>query len=318
MERLKALDNFKNRFFGYISHEFKTPLTIIMGQAKRLPNECNPPEVARNAAAILHQSQSMLEMVDQMVDITRLDNQELLLNWRHGNFSDYVRYLVESLRSLADFKAIRLDFHSTVPDLMMDFDPLRLKYMVNNLLSNAVRHTSAGGLIRVSLHASVPDEVRMDVLDTGKGIAPEAIPNIFDRYYQGNSNDLEPHHFGLGLAFVKDLLQLFAGTITVSSRLGKGTIFTISLPVTRNAQPLETSFAEPMPPPEEIKSQPTGTSRKSRPLLLVVEDNPFISKFMESSLSNNFLLEFVPDGVAGYEKAVEIIPDLILTDVMMP
>ncbi len=324
MERLKALDDFKNRFFGYISHEFKTPLTIIMGQAKRLPNEHKPVEVAKNAGTILHQSQSMLEMVDQMVDITRLDNQELRLNWRYGNFSDYVRYLVESLRSLADFKAIRLDFHSAVPDLMMDFDPLRLKYIVNNLLGNAVRHTLAGGLIRVSIHASAPDEVRMDILDTGKGIAPEDMPNIFDRYYRGST--LKPpswgdgglHHFGLGLAFVKDLLQLFAGSIAVSSRLGRGTIFTISLPVTRKAPPLETSFSELVIPQYEISNQPVGKSQKSLPLLLIVEDNPFISKFLQSSLSANFVLEFALDGLAGYEKALKIIPDLILTDVMMP
>jgi len=320
MERLKSLDDFKNRFFGYISHEFKTPLTIILGQTKRLANTQNPPEIAKNTGVILQQGQSMLEMVDQIVDITKLDNHELQLNWRNGNISDYLHYLVESLRSLAEFKNISLSFHTSVPGLLMDFDPLRLKYIVNNLLTNAVRHTPAEGFIGISIQKTTLDRLCLRVSDTGEGITAEDLPNIFARYYQGNSNNPQPHHFGLGLAFVKDLLQLFGGTIAVSSQPGSGTVFEITLPITQKAPSLEKSFAhlsafQNNSPAQTTPAKPT---KKLLPLLLVVEDNAFIAKFLQSALENYFLLKFAVDGLSGYEKALEIVPDLILTDVMMP
>jgi signal transduction histidine kinase len=139
IERLKSLDDFKNRFFGSISHEFKTPLTIILGHAKRLNTNNGQQDITQHAEAILHQGQSMLEMVSQMVDVTKLDNENIQLNWQNGNITDYLRYLVESLRALANFKNIQLDVLSAVPHLRMDFDPLRLKYIINNLLTNAIR-----------------------------------------------------------------------------------------------------------------------------------------------------------------------------------
>ncbi len=320
MERLKSLDDFKNRFFGSISHEFKTPLTIILGQAKRLLAEQNLQGVHINAGAILQQGQSMLEMVDQIVDITKFDNEDVHPNWRNGNFSDYMRYLVESLRPLATFKNIQLDFHTELPDLVMDFDPQRLKYIVSNLLNNAVRYTPSGEFIAVSIYADGQDRVMLEIMDTGEGIAAEDLPHIFTRYYQGASQAAQQQqHFGIGLTFVKDLVQLFGGTICVSSQRDNGTLFTISLPITRQGAPLEITNLDPAP--EVTAYHPPTTDelpQEALPLLLIVEDNPFISKFVAASLHAYFTIELAADGLAGYEKALEIIPDLILTDVMMP
>jgi len=319
-ERLKSLHEFKTRFFGYLSHEFKTPLTIIIGKAKRLPKAQNKTDVAQNAWDILRQGQSMLEMVDQMVDIARLDNQELRLNLRCGNFSDYLRYLVESLRPLAEFKNVGLEYKTERPELLMDFDPQRLKYVVNNLLANAFRHTAEGGLVRIAVRPGGQDQVILDVSDSGEGIAPEDLSRVFDRYYRGASNNPQPHHFGLGLAFVKNLVELFAGSISVDSQAGGGATFTIILPITRHATPLETSFAEHLPAQADFHARDPkpGAAKKTLPLLLVVEDNVFISNFLRSALAAHFRLEFAPNGLSGYEKALKIVPDLVLTDVMMP
>ena len=319
MERLKSLDDFKNRFFSYISHEFKTPLAIIIGQAKRLSGEQPQREIDNKASAIFQQGQNMLDMVDQMLDITRFDSNELRLDWRNGDFSAYVCYLVESLRPLTDFKNIRLDFHTDVPGLLMDYDPLRLQYITNNLLTNAIRHTMAGGAISVSIYSSGQDHVQLEVRDTGEGISPEDLPKIFDPYFQGSSDQGQADHFGLGLAFVKNLVELFAGKIQVSSQPGKGSTFTITLPITRSAAPIKLPDIElPSPDPNFIGKATDQNSGKPRPLLLVVEDNVFIANFLQSVLAPHFTLSFATDGLAGYEKAVEIIPDLILTDVMMP
>ena len=321
IERLKSLDDFKNRFFGYISHEFKTPLTIILGQAKRMTGEKSQQQVIQQAGAILQQGQSMLEMVTQMVDITKLDRQEIQLNWRNGNITAYVKGIVESLRALTEFKDIELAFHTTEPKLRMDFDPLRLKYIVNNLLTNAVEHTQPGGKISVSIRKNTSGWMELEVSDTGKGIAPEVMPKIFERYFQVDPQSAYPAepHFGLGLTFVKDLLGIFGGDISVQSELGKGSSFVVSLPVKNEAVILENGEANANHfKPGFSTPPPARAAEKPLPLLLIVEDNPFISNYLHLSLEAHFRLEFAQDGLVGYEIAQKHIPDLILTDVMMP
>ncbi len=315
LERLKSLDDFKNRFFSYVTHEFKTPLTIILGQANRLP-----PEQQHQKTAIFQQGQSMLEMVDQMVDFIRLDDHKLRLNWRNGNISEYIQALFEAFHPLTETKNVRLAFETSIPDLMMDFDPLRLKHIVSNLLSNALQYTSAGGHITIDLYTNGPNQICIEVSDTGEGISAQDLPHIFDRYYQGHNSSRHPHHFGLGLALVRDLVELFHGKIEVNSSPGEGTIFTVWLPISRDAVPLEDSLFPFLPYYEENTTVQRANDplHSGRPLLLVVEDNAFITSFLKTCLFPHFLLEFAADGLSGYEKALEIIPDLILTDVMMP
>ncbi|MBK6929478.1 MAG: response regulator [Saprospirales bacterium] len=317
MEQLKRLDDFKNRFFAYISHEFKTPLTIILGLAERLSPGEKSAQTAAYPTEIIRQGQNMLELVDQMVDIARLDEQQLRLQWRQGNISRYVRYIVESHQPLADFRKIRLGFFTDAPGLMMDFDPLRLKYALSNLLANAIRYTSAGGAIDVRLEAAGGHSIRMLVADTGQGIATEDLPYIFERYFRGQTDQQHAHHFGLGLAFVKDLVQLFNGAIAVSSTHGQGTTFTITLPVTRQA-PLQ----EPLPPAADVFPTATLSAgsllQPKLPIVLVVEDNPVIADYLQLCLQAHFRLLFAPDGPTGWEQTLAHIPDLVLTDVMLP
>ncbi len=317
MEQLKSLDDFKNRFFAYISHEFKTPLTIIIGLAERLRREHKSTPSADNIA---HQGQTMLELVDQMVDIARMDEHTLRLNQVLGNFTQYVRYLVESHRPLADFAQIRLEVFSDAADTVMDYDPLRLKYIVSNLLSNAIRHTRPGGIVLARIHQVDSKRVRLEIEDTGTGIAPEDLPHIFERYFRGKykGDTGATGHFGLGLAFVKDLVELFKGTISVNSTPGHGTTFTIVLPISRQAppmanQPLVTTSVSLV---ELVHLEPTNNP--SLPLLLVVEDNPGIAAYIQSCVQAHFRLLFATDGEQGWKMALEQIPDLVLSDVMMP
>jgi signal transduction histidine kinase/DNA-binding response OmpR family regulator/streptogramin lyase len=318
IERLKSLDDFKNRFFGSISHEFKTPLTIILGHAKRLTTNNGQQDITQHAEAILHQGQSLLEMVTQMVDVTKLDKESIQLNWQNGDITDYLRYLVESLRALANFKNIQLDVLSAVPHLQMDFDPLRLKYIINNLLTNAIRHTPTGGMVRISIQLEQPEQLAITVTDTGEGIAPEELPFIFDRYFQGSSNVKQDEpQFGIGLTFVKDLVTLFGGTVSVISTLGSGTQFKILLPIKQEAVQKNIHLPEFIRENTDKEAQ-NSTSSKNLPLLLIIEDNVFISNYLRDTLAPHFQLEFAIDGNAGYESALNLVPDLILTDIMMP
>lgn len=317
MAQLKTLDTFKNRFFTYISHEFKTPLTIIIGLAERLGRQQKDAPIAYNIA---RQGHAMLELVDQMVDIARLEDQTLRLNLVQGNFCRYVHYLAESIRPLAEFGNVRLDVLTPDQDIVLDFDPLRLRYIVGNLLSNAIRHTPPGGSVQVRVLEAGADAVRIEIADTGSGISEEDLPHIFERYYRGK-HEADAHlsqHFGLGLAFVKDLVELFLGTISVESTPGHGTTFRILLPISRNARPME-----PLPHPAQAVLSPIfadhdSTGGHARPLLLVVEDNPVIADYLHSCLHLHFRLILATNGNQGLELALERIPDLILSDVMMP
>lgn len=318
IEQIKTLDDFKNRFFAYISHEFKTPLTIIIGLAERLRNGH---QSIANADNIARQGQAMLELVDQMVDIARLDEQTLHLSQVQGNFSQHIRYLVESHRPLADFGKVRLDIHTSSPDVIMDFDPMRLRYIISNLISNAIQHTNPDGAVQVTVQQTGPDQVRLEVSDTGMGIAPEHIAHIFDRYFQIHQdvNQNTTRHFGLGLAFVKDLVELFRGSITVDSQLGIGTSFVITLPITQTAQPMpeqpKTSSTDVL---GTVVFAPSPGLPNNRPLLLIVEDNPVITDYLQTCLQQHFEFLIAANGQAGWEIALERIPDLILSDVMMP
>lgn len=319
MEQLKVLDDFKNRFFAYISHEFKTPLTIILGLAGRLNRKNKTSDDSHYPEDIIRQGQIMLELVDHMIDIARLDEQQLQLKWRQGNISHYVRYVIESHRPLADFRDIQLNFQTGAPDLIMDFDPLRLKYILSNLLANAIRHSKSGGTITVCLEPAGTEYLRLEVSDNGEGIAPEDLPFVFKRYFQGQSGNEQAHQYGLGLAFVKDLVKLFKGSIEVSSTPGQGARFTIMLPISRNAPLLE-----PAPAGSNNVQSTTAafsgepTRHTTLPLVLVVEDNPVIAAYLQTCLQSHFHLLFAPDGQNGWLTALEHIPDIILTDVMMP
>lgn len=315
MAQLKALDEFKNRLFAYISHEFKTPLTIIIGLAKRFQQH---PDRSGDADNIVAQSHSMLELVNQMADIARLDERQLRLNLQQGPFGHYVRYLAESHRPLADFRNIGLDVYIPEPDIIMDFDPQRLRHIVSNLLSNAIRHTPPGGTVQVRVAQTDTQTAQLVVADTGTGIAPEDLPRIFERHFRGETLGADvAARFGLGLAFVQDLVTLFRGSIAVESTLGQGTTFTVQFPITAQAPPM------PMPPtapgtlgPPTPSAMPVHTD--SLPLLLVVEDNPVLADYVQACLRGHFQLLLATDGQQGWETALDKIPDLILSDVMMP
>ncbi|MBK8192341.1 MAG: response regulator [Lewinellaceae bacterium] len=319
MERLKSLDDFKTRFFSYIAHEFKTPLTLILGMARRLDKNANTTQQNDYAGKIVEQGQNMLELVNQILDISKLNHQEIQLNMQLGNISAYMHYLVESLRPLAEFQKIRLLFETSAPKLLLDFDPARLKYIAHNLIGNAIRHTPEGGTIRVAIHSDTAEQVQLSVSDTGRGIHPKDLPHIFDRYYQGKTGRQEQYHFGLGLAFVKDMVHLLGGAIEVNSALEAGTTFTITFPVSQTASKMEQPLPENNAKANSTK-QPNKTKYKQPglPSLLVVEDNPAISEYIDLCLEPYFQLTFTNNGEQGLEYALENIPDLILTDVMMP
>ena len=316
--RLRELDEFKNRFFTNISHEFRTPLTVIMGTAGQLDNPEETQRVKEKAGLIKRSSQNLLRLINQLLDLAKLETSTLTLNYVQGDVLPYLRYIAESLHSLANAQNVLLKVDSPDKQIVMDYDPERLIQIVYNLLSNAIKFTPSGG--KVVLNAAiVSDSFQLIVTDNGAGIPTADLPHIFDRFYQAkNLEKAKAGGTGIGLALTRELVQLLGGKISVESEWGRGTTFSITLPVHRKA-PVEASPVFAAEKERVTKTVRTpGESNPDLPTLLMVEDNPDVVDFLTAGLEPFYNLEYAYNGRSGIEKAIESIPDLIISDVMMP
>lgn len=337
-EQLRDLDAMKSHFFTNISHEFRTPLTVISGMADQLQE--NPDRwFSQGIRMIKRSSASLLDLVNQILDLAKLESGNLQLRMVQGNVVQYLTYILESFHALAEQKNIQLEFHSGKTDLMMDYDPERLLRIVSNLLSNAVKYTPEGGKVTLAVESRQGTDPQYEgagpagsghllitVSDSGIGIPEEQLPYIFDRFYQVLPADGGDNRgTGIGLSLTRELIHLMNGRITVNSAIGQGTTFQIQLPIHREAKETATLPdripVEPAPLSESLSHDPLlpdDTLTGNRPSLLIVEDNPDIAEYLRACLESQYELLIARDGQAGIELAIEEVPDLIISDVMMP
>lgn len=334
-EALQALDQTKSRFYANISHEFRTPLTVIKGLSAEIKEDEQIKKlINRNA-------DNLLRLINQLLDLSKLESGSLKLNPVQADIVHYLQYLTESFYSMAEEKKIRLTFYSEIPELVMDFDEEKIQYIVYNLLSNAIKFTppDSGGKVIFHVYQTEIDDrpaIGLKVQDTGIGIPAADLPHVFDRFYQASrqKSSIEKakntpfrstlsEGTGIGLTLTKELIELMGGSIAAASPEypgGKGAEFSILLPVTREA-PLAASQS---PSIIQSSSQPIIQSasqpvhQKELPLLLIIEDNRDVVAYMERLLRHDYQIETAQDGQAGIEKAFELIPDIIISDVMMP
>jgi len=357
--RLQELDTFKSRFFTNITHEFRTPLTVILGMTERLTvdgGRWTERDSKNSLGLIKRNGESLLRLINQILDLAKLESHTLTINYVQGDVLPYLRYITESLHSFANAQNVMLRVESSEAEIVMDYDPERLLQIVHNLLSNAIKFTPSGGKVTVRLTedggrqtgappiargklstVNRPPSAVLRVTDTGVGISPEDLSKIFDRFYQAENsaaNALRVNSTGgtgIGLSLTKELVKAMGGEISVESEVGKGTTFTVRLPITRKAEdPAQagqhlsirgsrldgTSFEDMNPSPLESLTPQIPTS--STPHLLIIEDNPDVVEYLTACLGENYRLDYAYNGRSGIEKAVETSPDLILSDVMMP
>jgi signal transduction histidine kinase/CheY-like chemotaxis protein/ligand-binding sensor domain-containing protein/AraC-like DNA-binding protein len=375
--RLKELDTFKSRFFTNITHEFRTPLTVILGMTERLAADggrLTEPEAKNKLGLIKRNGESLLRLINQILDLSKLESNSLKINYIQGDVLPYLRYISESLHSFANAQNVMVRVESPEPEIVMDYDPERLLQIVHNLLSNAIKFTPSGG--KVTLFVGMRDEesgmkgqrtssliphpssliphsssLVLTVSDTGVGIPPEDLPNIFDRFFQAdNHRHTKANGTGIGLSLTKELVRAMGGDIRVESEMGRGTTFTVQLPIVqsppeKSGQAL-TPKGEPHPGSsisnsaefdglgsplglrllaKQIDGQ-EGLSHEGSPSILLIEDNPDVVEYLAACLSSPlaggregaYQLDFAYNGRAGIEKALETVPDLIISDVMMP
>lgn len=337
-EKLKELDRLKSQFFTNISHEFRTPLTIISGMANQIKQ--SPSKwLEKGTAMILRNSANLLHLINQILDLRKLERGGMQVNNIQGDIIYYLRYLLESFHSLAENKEIKIHFLNSTESLMMDFDKDKMMQIFTNLISNALKFTPEKGNIYVRTEMDVAQEeelphLHIKVQDTGIGIAEEKLANVFDRFFQvegsqKKTSGKKSKGSGIGLSLVQELVQLLDGQIEVSSELGRGTTFHITLPITNEApieeleQMAEIVVAAPLSPakvelPTASPSESQNLQQIEKPQLLIVEDNPDVVHYLHSLLEERYHLQIATDGEEGIDMALSSIPDLIISDVMMP
>lgn len=326
-QQLKEIDELKTRLYANITHEFRTPLTLILGPARQLQQQLThlSQEASTNIELIIQNGQRLLQLVNQMLDLGKLEAKKLKPDYRLGNVIPLLKYSSDSFHSLAASRNIQLFFLTEQETLMMDYDKDKLLKIMSNLLSNAVKFTSAGGSIEIKV-ANSKEKLVIKVKDNGIGIAKEKLPYIFDRFYQADDSSVrKAEGTGIGLAYTKELVELLGGTITVQSAEGIGSLFTVLLPIRTEAAPAESMQEEEMQPMAFISTQTEQPQQLQLelPLVLIVEDNADVARFIASAICppsapQPYQLMFAPNGKIGLEKAIEFTPDLIISDVMMP
>lgn len=318
----KELNKMRERFFTNITHEFRTPLTIIMGKGQELiDSTIDPNQVKETGKMIVHHGQNMLSLVNQLMDIAKVTSTVASPEWRHGNLVPYLHMIVEEYSHLAQQKHISLLFESKDMNIEADVVPDYIHKIVSNLVVNALKFTPENGQVKLSL-STQDNRIHLSVSDTGIGIAPETQRNVFNVFYQ-ERRDTQHIGTGVGLALVRELVQASGGTISLESELNKGATFHIDLPLTHGNSQYESLESEPLslvtvPSVDAEHSLSDSTLSTSKQKVLIVEDNADIARFIGETLKKRYSLYYAQNGSDGLRKAEELIPDIILTDLLMP
>jgi signal transduction histidine kinase/DNA-binding response OmpR family regulator/ligand-binding sensor domain-containing protein len=334
-KRIKELDAVKTQLYTNITHEFRTPLTVILGMAQQVKS--NPAEHLDNGVnMIIRNGESLLNLVNEMLDLSKLETGKMQLQLINGDLINFLRYIVESFHSLAESRKKQLHFLADIDTLYVAYDPEKIRQIVANLLSNALKFTPEKGNIYINVsennlqHREDATTIIIKVKDTGIGIPEGQLQHIFDRFYQlDNSHTRKTEGTGIGLALTKELVKLMEGEITVKSPptgANRGTEFTVVLPLKKiTATSNNIDFSNTKETNAQKVNVVTTTAfenadahqGKQKPLILLVEDNADVVAYTASCLPD-YRLAVGKDGREGFEIAGEIIPDLIITDVMMP
>ncbi|MDX2431974.1 MAG: ATP-binding protein [Bacteroides sp.] len=333
-DRLKELDQMKTRLYSNITHEFRTPLTIILGMAGLIRDK--PGEwVEEGTRKIENHGHILLHQVNQMLDLSKLESSSMPLHMTQGDIIPLIGHVVELFRSSAVAKSISLSYSPSLAHFFMDYDAEKIAQVLSNLLSNALKYTGEGACVELQVFPSRDGEsLEIRVRDNGPGIPKEAIPHLFERFFmvdQGNEQAIEGS--GLGLALCRELMKLLGGRIYVESILGEGALFYLSLPVSNLApfregngkasleEGISTLLAHHNVSVQQDDQKPEGSSEggnSERPCLLIVEDQKDVVDYLKTLVDPYYYVLTANNGKAGYEAALAHVPDIILTDVMMP
>ncbi len=328
----RHMQRVREKFFTNITHEFRTPLTVILGLGHQLEDqEVEDMGQVRSAAKmIVRQGNSLLSLINQLLDISKVRSAVGEAKWRRGNIVPFVGMIVENFQSYAASKRIELSYSHSLNTIETDFVPDYLLRIVTNLLSNAMKFTPTYGKVNLTLETTSSNRLKLQVFDTGCGIPSEELPHLFEAFYQGSARSGEDVGTGIGLSLVKLMTEAMNGTVSAESIKGEGATFTVVLPIVLdgNTAPLTAEESTPamtellqdaglQEQPVEAAAKPEKSAGEPKYTVLVVEDNQDIAYYVGMHLSH-YRLIYARSGAEALEKAQETMPDLVITDVMMP
>jgi signal transduction histidine kinase/CheY-like chemotaxis protein/AraC-like DNA-binding protein len=344
-QELRRLDEMKNRFFANISHEFRTPLTLMLGQVDSVISRIENHALKGRLFMASENGRRLLQLINQLLDLAKLESGKMQLHVAQQDLIPFLKNHFYAFESLAEKKRMRMEFHSEETALEAFFENEKMGKVFFNLLSNAMKFTEEGGSVTMRVSKKTPDSrfpdgfAEITVSDTGVGIPEDRLPYIFDRFYQvDDSNTREWEGTGIGLSLVKEFVELHHGEVSVESEFGKGTSFTVRLPlgdVVFKKSEIATGMtgratgdffmAETAGEEKSGENFPEGAGKLPPDLgndairLLVVEDNPDMRSYLcDHLMEAGYHVTATVNGEEGLSTSLEHLPDLIISDVMMP
>ncbi len=337
-EKLRELDAMKSRFFANISHEFKTPLTLILNPVNELLSKAHNTSINNSLVLIKRNAIRLQEYINEILELSKIDSHQLKLNIRELDIVKFLKYHIAPFDSIAKQKNIKIKLESPFKELICYIDPSKIGTVVSNLLSNAIKFTPTGGKVEISISGCLCAEKEhctqkkgcliITIKDSGIGIPENRIPHIFDRYYKfhDNINDIGT---GLGLALVKELVTIHNGTINVSSVPNEYTIFQLRFPMGKShykdeeianiaKYEIEDDYYQITEKIGKEQNEDTEPEEDIEKIVLVIEDNDDMRTLINAGLKRDFKVLMAKDGEEGIDIALETCPDLIICDVMMP
>lgn len=329
-EKLEELNRAKLRFFTNISHEFRTPLTLIISPLEQILKKGTNQSFNKQFSVMLNNARRMLRLINQLLDFRKIEGGAMELKAECADIVDFIKNVAHAFEEHAIEKNISLAIDTAVETYMLWFDPDKMDKVLFNLLSNAFKFTPARGKVLISIrHGIILKEpsnhisfTGISVTDTGPGISEKDLPYIFERFYQGENSQLQSGS-GIGLALSKSFVEMHRGTISVSSSPGE-TTFQILIPEgdlhLSTAQKTAGSLVSVIQPEQEHLPEHADESLqvKNKPTVLLIEDHAELRSYIEEECREYFAFYSASDGAEGYEMAIDILPDLIISDIMMP
>ena len=322
--RMHELDALKIRFFTNVSHEFRTPLSLIITPLEKIIKGTKEEGIKGQLELIQRNARRLLNLVNQLLDFRKMEVQEIKLHTAEGDIVAFIRELTTSFSDLSEKKQVKLDFRTQVNTLVMAYDADKIEKIIFNLLSNAFKFTPELGSVAVELQLSEDGRLlTIQVKDTGIGMPPEQQERIFERFFQHEGQgSLLNQGSGIGLSITREFVKLHGGTIAVDSAPEMGSCFTIQLPVKTSAAipaPVTDGNQDSLPSPAApLPVTPMPVRSGKKPLVLLVEDNEDFRFYLKDNLSLHYQVITAENGQSGWHILQHTLPDLVVSDVSMP
>ena len=317
--KLKELDHLKSDFFANISHEFRTPLSLIMAPLKDKIDKSGDPKEEAEYRMMYKNADRLFNLINQLLDLSKLEAGSVHLKKSSVEVAHFFKIIIASFSSLAEYK--KVNFKSDIPEnpIWLKFDEDIIQKVCYNLLSNAFKFTPEGGEVRLVAKTD-SEQLTITISDSGAGIPEEDQEKVFDRFFQSSNG--QQLGTGIGLALTKQLVEFHQGKVELSSVAGEGAAFIVEIPVDTVDSPKTLNVPKPLktgsPDNLSVEDGAEISTDAIGPVVLIIEDDPDLRGYLSTLLPDSYTIHKSNNGIDGVEKAKETIPDLIISDVMMP